>query len=303
MKDVKTRIGDTLRFFRNLKGFTQKEVLKTSADHSIYSRIENGKRSVRLEELQEILDTLSVNIDEFVAFSNFDTKQGVFRKEFYAAAVELGNPEKKATMMQYYKEIMSTHKRTAVQLSNLASIKAYFSQFWSEVDGIAPQEIREAYELLSSTDYLLQYDYALLTNMVYNFSADQRKILMKKAYPIIDQSFRDAETLKLAYNVIPNAITACIQEKQYDEAKKYAKMIGMIDKSAKNVHIIMNIKYLENLIYLITTGERKYQKRINRYIDILHEHGFTTLADNYEKEVKKLVFGNIEKDEVPVNTF
>ncbi|MBP1045459.1 helix-turn-helix domain-containing protein [Enterococcus sp. BWM-S5] len=302
MKNLKIRIGDTLRFFRNLKGFTQKEVLKTSADHSIYSRIENGKRSVRLEELQEILNTLSVNIEEFITFSDFDINQGVFRKDFHSAAVELDNPEKKVIMIQYYKEILLEQKKTAVQLSNFVSIKAYFSQFWSEIPPVSSEEVREAYELLSNTEYLLQYDYALLANMVYQFSTDQRRTLMKKAYPIADKQSRDAETLKHAYNVIPNAITACIQAKEYGEAKEYAQMIDTIDKAAKNLHIIMNIKYLENLIYFITTGDRAYQKKINRYIDILQEHGFTAIAEASDKEMKKFVFGDIENGEVPIST-
>ncbi|WYJ88388.1 hypothetical protein A5888_000107 [Enterococcus sp. 9E7_DIV0242] len=302
VKELKMKIGDTLRFFRTLKGFTQKEVLKSSTDHSIYSRIENGKRSVRLEELQEILDTLSVNIEEFISFSGFDTNQGVFRKNFYGAAADLEDLEKKAIVIKYYREILATPKKTTVQLSNLVSIKAFFSQFWSEVVPVTQEEIQEAYDLLSNTDYLSQYDYALLANIVFQFPTEQRKVLMKKAYPIMDQSLRDPETLKLAYNAIPNAMTACIQEKQYDEGKEYAKMIDTIEKSAKNVHIIMNIKYLENLIYLITTGDRSYQKKINRYIDILQEHGFTAIAEASDKEMRILTFGEIDKGDVPINT-
>lgn len=300
MEELKVKIGETLRFFRNLRGFAQKEVLKSSADHSIYSRIENGKRSVRLEELQEILDTLSVNIEEFIVFSDFGTKQEIFRKDFYAAAADLENPEKKSVMMRYYKEILSTKKKTALQLSNLSSFKAYFAQFWPEVETVTADEIQEACDLLANTDYLLQYDYALLANMIYHVSAKQRVELMKKAFPIIDPKLRDAETLKYAYNAIPNAITACIQGKQYDEAREYVKLVDNIDRIGKNLYHIMNIKYLENLINYIVTGDRVYQKNINRYIDILQENNFDLIAKSTAEEVKRFTFGEVGKNDLPV---
>lgn len=302
LENLKFKIGDTLRFFRNLRGFTQKEVLHSSADHSIYSRIENGKRSVRLEELQEILDTLSVNVEEFVAFSDFDTKQGIFRKEFYAVAVDLENANKKLILMEYYQELLSTQNKTAIQLSNLISIKAYFSQFWPEIEPVNSQDIQESYELLSNTRYLLQYDYTLLANVIYYVSATQRQLLMKKAFPIIDLQLRDLETLKHAYQAIPNVITVCIQEKQYDEARNYIKLVDNIDRTGKNLYHIMSIKYLENLVNYIVTGDRIYQKKINRYIDILQENGFQSVAKDTAEEVRRFTFGEVKKDEMPVNT-
>lgn len=303
MKSFNIRIGETLRFFRNIRGFTQKEMLKSSADHTVPSRIENGKRDVKLKELDEILDTLSVNINEFITFSNFDSKQEIFRKEFYATAMDIDNPEKKAEMLQYYNSLVSATNRTSIQLSNLASTKAYFSQFWSEIESVTAAEIQEAYNLLVGTKYLLQYDYALIANMIHQFPAEQRKKIMEKAFPIADQHLRDLETLKHAYNTIPNAITACLQEKQYDEAKKYVELADTIDKAGRNVYHIMNINYLGNLIDFVVTGDRKYQKKINRYIDILHENGFTSMAKDSDEEVKRFTFGDVNKDDMPINTF
>lgn len=296
------KIGETLRFFRTLRGFTQKEVLQSSADHSIYSRIENGKRSVRMEELQEILDNLSVNIEEFVSFSDFDTKQGIFRKKFYAAAVDLENIDKKLIVMKYYKEFLLAQNKTAIQLSNLISIKAYFSQFWSEIESVSEQDIQDSYELLSDTEYLFQYDYTLLANMIYYVSAAQRRLLMKKAFPLVDLQLRDPETLKHAYQAIPNVITVCIQEEQYEEARDYIKLVDNIDRIGKNLYHIMSIKYLESLVNYIVTGDRVYYKKINRYIDILQENGFNSVAEDTAEEVRRFTFGEVKKEEMPVNT-
>ena len=78
-------IGDTLSFFRSKLNYTQKEMLTNHSDPSSYSRIENGKQSIKISELEQILDRLSLTMEEFVSFSPLNNDQQEFRELFFIA--------------------------------------------------------------------------------------------------------------------------------------------------------------------------------------------------------------------------
>lgn len=67
-------VNETLLFFRQNMKFTQKEVLPYH-DTSAYSRIESGKREIKMSELTAILNKLSISPEEFICHSSLDDDQ------------------------------------------------------------------------------------------------------------------------------------------------------------------------------------------------------------------------------------
>ncbi|GHP15044.1 transcriptional regulator [Lentilactobacillus fungorum] len=58
-------IGQTVKKIRQIKGFTQKEVYSTIVSRSFANRFERGLNDVSATKLFQILDNLSISLDEF----------------------------------------------------------------------------------------------------------------------------------------------------------------------------------------------------------------------------------------------
>ena len=59
-------IGEKVKYFRSIKGFSQKEVaLSIGIDQAQYSRIESGKVEPTVSSLEKIADALGVEIADF----------------------------------------------------------------------------------------------------------------------------------------------------------------------------------------------------------------------------------------------
>lgn len=65
-------VQETLFYIRKNKKLAQRQLLKYM-DSSVYSKIESGKKHLKFSELLEILDNLSIPLDEFSKYLDQDT--------------------------------------------------------------------------------------------------------------------------------------------------------------------------------------------------------------------------------------
>ncbi|MFD2305960.1 helix-turn-helix domain-containing protein [Enterococcus termitis] len=286
-------IIETLRFFRLKLKLTQREMMSDYTDPSTYSKIESGKRSLKVTELEEILGQVSINTEEFFSFTTFNKEQQDFREYFYYCGAHLENQTTKQKLLTYFFSLKNKEKKTLRELSNYIAIKNFFYAHWEEVDQITQTEVNDIFESLLKKSFYLQYDYVITANLIRFFTAKQADLLIARLFPIKYEEQRDFTTKKFAYNILINLISLKLYAQDYEGAEKYIKLAKKQDKQSENYSFKLNLQYLSNLLNYIIEGEPTYMERIYDFIHLLENTGDTLQAEQVKKEVKILTH---EKD-------
>lgn len=281
-------IIETLRFFRIKLKLTQKEMMSEYNDPSTYSKIESGKRSLKVNELEEILGQTSINVEEFFSFTTFDKEQQDFREYFYYCGAHLENKSTKQKLLTYYFSLKDKEVKTLRELSNYIAIKNYFAAHWKEIEPLTTEEITNTFTKLVAKSFYLQYDYVITANLIRFFSSKEADLLLNRMFPIKYEERRDFTTKKFAYNILINLISIRLYAKDYESAEKYIKLAKKQDKQNENYSFKLNLQYLNNLLNYILDGEPMYMERVYDFIHLLENTGDILQAEQVKKEVKML---------------
>lgn len=286
--EKRLNIIETLRFFRLKLKLTQKEMMSEFTDPSTYSKIESGKRSLKVTELEEILGHVSINSEEFFSFATFDKEQQDFRDYFYYCGAHLENQTTKKKLLNYYFLLKDKENKSLRELSNYIAIKNFFFAHWDEVDQITQKEVNDIFELLLKKSFYLQYDYLITANLIRFFTSKQSDLLVSRMFPMKYEDQRDFSTKKFAHNILINLISLKLYAKDYEGAEKYIKLAKKQDKRSENYSFKLNLQYLSNLLNYILDGEPVYMERVYDFIHLLENTGDTLQAEQVKKEVKLL---------------
>lgn len=291
-------VGDALKFIRKKKGYKQREMTTEYIDRSAYSRIENGTRSIRINDLQEILNKLSIQAGEFFSFANLneDYNQQEFRNTYYYCRKNTEDEQKKKKLLGYYGEALLKEDKNLRDISNYISIKNGFCTIWDEVNPITEEELQMIYELLIEKEYYFLYDYIIICNLIFQFSEEQADALITKAIPVKDAELRDYETKHIAHNAVLNLVTGRIYEGKYDEARKYIALAEEQIKSFNDYSSKMHLYYTANLLDYIVSGNPEYYYRIINYINVVKDLGEDLYASELTNEVQTLTHGNPKEE-------
>jgi transcriptional regulator with XRE-family HTH domain len=281
-------IVDTLRFFRQKLKLRQKDMMTEYADPSTYSKIENRARSLKISELEEILDHTSINPEEFFSFTSFDKEQQDFREYYYYCGAHLENKTTKNKLLTYYDSLKIKKTKTLRETSNYLAIKNFFYAHWSEVEPITEQEIADAYNNLVNKTFYLQYDYIITANLVRFFTPKQIDLLLSRMFPVKYEDQRDFTTKKFACTILTNLISLRLYAHDYNGAAKYLKLAKKQDKRNENYNFKLNLHYLTNLLNYLVNGELLYIERVYNFIQLLENTGDTLQAELVKKEVRML---------------
>ncbi|WP_321383140.1 helix-turn-helix domain-containing protein [uncultured Enterococcus sp.] len=297
-------VGEALKFIRQKKGYKQREMTTEYIDRSAYSRIENGTRSIRINDLQEILNKLSIQAGEFFSYANLnkDYNQQEFRNTYYYCRSHPEDEQKKKKLLGYYGKALSKEEKSLRDISNYISIKNGFCQLWDEVDAITQEEIQMIYEFLIDKEYYFLYDYIIICNLIFQFNETQADALIMKAIPVEDAELRDFETKQIAHNAVLNLVTGRIYEGKFDEARKYIGLAEEQVKSFNDYSSKMHLYYTANLLEYIVSGKPEYYYKIINYINLLKDLGEELYASELSNEVQTLTHGN-PKEEIRNHNF
>ncbi|MGX7262377.1 helix-turn-helix domain-containing protein [Enterococcus crotali] len=281
-------ITETLRFFRHKLKLTQREMMSEFTDPSTYSKIESGKRSLKVNELEEILNQTSISVEEFFSFTTFDKQQQDFRETFYYCGAHLENKTTKQKLLNYYYSLQNKEKKSLRDLSNYIGIKNFFNAHWEEVHPVTLEEVNDIFEDLLNKSFYIQYDYIITANLIRFFNAKQSDLLLARMFPIKYEEQRDFTTKKFAHNILINLISMRLYAKDYNSAEKYIKLAKKQDKQNENYSFKLNLQYLTNLLNYILEGEPIYMERVYDFIHLLENTGDILQAEQVKKEVKML---------------
>lgn len=285
------KVGETVSFFRKSLKFRQKELVNDYMESSSISRIEQGKQYIKADALIEILNQMSLTVEEFFAKCLPDRSQEEQKQLFYECAENPHKESSKRELLRYYDSIKLKDKNLK-ELVNYLNIKVYFSRVWKEVEAVTKQELDEVFQYLKAKDYYQQYDYVIISNIILLMDDSQQEYLVSRSIPIPDESTRTESIKKNACQILINLVTSRIYRKDFVGAKKYLQETETLKVSKTDYHMALNIEYLKNLLGYLITGETFYMKNIQTYIVLLEFIGDEQTLKAVKEEVKILTYTN-----------
>ncbi|WP_348920088.1 helix-turn-helix domain-containing protein [Enterococcus rotai] len=295
-------IGETIKFFRAQLDFMQKELVNKHVEASSISRIEKGVQEIKVEALIEILNTMSLTVEEFFSRCQVDQAQDEWKNLVYNCIDDPDNMNAKNALISYYK-MLKNKKKTLKEQANYFSIKMYFSRIWPEIAPISDLELEELYDYLKVKKYYQQYDYMIINNTILLMKDKQQEFIISRIIPIQDEDLRNDEVKRVTRQIIINLVTSKIYRKDFVGAKKYLQKTETLDRSNKDYCFALNVEYLKNLLGYLITGEAFYMKNIHTYINLLEFIGDKQTLDAVKEEVKILTYTNKNTVKMEDNDF
>ncbi|MBL1229499.1 helix-turn-helix transcriptional regulator [Enterococcus sp. BWB1-3] len=281
-------IGETLRFIRKKKKFTQQEISKSYLDRTAYSRIEGDERPVRMNDLSGILDGLSVNVHEFFSYIMFDYDQQSFRELLHNCLDQSNNHHDKEKLISYFKRLNNKTNKNLREFSNYLAIKHCFQNLWNEIPPINKNDVEIAYRNVADKDYYFQYDYAIIMNIIPYFSTERADSIIKQVIPIKDEAKRDSTTKNFAYSILINLINLRIHDNNLSSAKDYLELAKKQPSLFRNYSHRLDLNYLDSLIEFLSNGDPSAYTKLLTFVNMTRDIGDYEKAETMKAELKTL---------------
>lgn len=280
-------VEEVLYFFRKKRKLRQSDIFDY-IDSTVYSKIESGNRFLKFSELIEILNRLSIPLNEFSEYLEESKNQRYYREIFKHCANNTKDQKSKDELLNYFYSLNFNMNMNVKDMSNYVGIKLLFSNYWKEVNQLTKSEMDIVFTTLNNREYYFEYDYALLANTIFLFSDSQINTLLKKVIPIVDIEVRNSETIHFLKNMMNNLVTTLIRKDKFESCLYYIELAGLPENKG-NLDYKLVLKYLENLTRYFMTNDNQYKVIIEEYIKLLTTLGETSFANNLEKELNALL--------------
>ncbi|GGD04827.1 hypothetical protein [Enterococcus wangshanyuanii] len=295
-------INDTIKFFRTMKNIPSSSMFP---DHSksYYSKLENGRSSIKINELNNVLNRLELTTSEFFFYFD-DGFDGEFVNLFRDCSIHPEDHMRKENLLKHYYSIEMAYSKNSKILAQYYSIKSHFLGKWPNIKSFSNTEKEHIINYLTEKSFYTYYDYVLFSNSIVYFDRRQTLDVTTRMLPIAWESFRDHETKKYAYTAYINIITARIYNKEYDEAKLYIEMAEKEDIKSSNYFFKFSIQYLKNMILFIETEDLVYLNKIYNFISLVEDAGDSSMANLLKEEVSNFALKSkkISDGEIYPNT-
>ncbi|WP_181429465.1 helix-turn-helix domain-containing protein [Enterococcus plantarum] len=280
-------IPRTIKIFRLKKGLKQSDI-HISKFSSTLSRIENGTRNIKSNDLDELINILGINEREFFSYAIFDDPSNDFAIKIRQASLRKDQMLKDHILQQYYiKEYQFS--RSSKELAYYYTVKAHFGNNW-KLGELVIVELQHIFNHLTSQKYCGYYEYLLFVNTIHFFKTDQLTTIVKHLLPIEEESLRDHDTKRYAYTGLINAISIVMYGREYKVALELIELAEKMDVNNSNYYFRFSIQYFKNIIFYIKTKDMKYHSKIHNFIDLIRDIGDIEIATQLEQEVKRIIF-------------
>lgn len=291
-------IPATIKNFRLKKNLKQKDI-HISKFSSTLSRIENGTRSVKVEDLENILDFLGINEREFFSYAIMNDPSNNFALKVRKASSRNDLMVKEHLLDTYFLEEYR-FSRTSKELAFYYTIKGHFGKRW-KIGSLTDIELQHVHTHLTTQHYYGYYEYLLFVNTIQLFDTQRMIEIIDIVLPFENEKLMDHDSKKYAYSGLINAISIVMYRREYDTALEFIELAEKMDVNNSNYYFRFSIQYFKNIIFYIQTKDMTYHAKIHNFIDLVKDIGDIEIAEQMEQEVKKVVFKDEKIDIDDVN--
>lgn len=297
---LKMDIPKTVKTFRLKKGLKQSDI-HISKFSSTLSRIENGTRSIKLDDLKTIIDFLGINEREFFSYAIFNDPSTDFAKTIRKASLRDDPMLKKHIINNFFiKEYQFSH--SSKELAYYYTVKGHFGKRW-KIGDLTENELNHIFIHLTSQKYYGYYEYLLYANVIPFFDTKRAISISKHILPIDEEFLRDHDTKRYAYSGLINTISIIMYKREYKIALELIELAEKMDVNNTNYYFRFSVQYFKNIIFYVETKDMEYHSKIHNFIDLVRDVGDIEIADQMEAEVKKILFKDekIDLDDVHIS--
>ena len=253
-----------------------------------YSRIENNKSKLKLEDLEEVIDTFNLTPEEFIEFSENDNEYNVFKSSFTACVEDCNNEKAKSILLKNYYIKSDLSKKTKKELCYFASISGTFHNVYAEVKSLSDNDIHLVFDRLINQSFYSEYDYFTALNIVTILDEQMQDKLISKLHPIKLRQKRNHNIVKYDSSLILNVVSLNIYNLNYKKALYYIELLKKELDIRENYYLRISLLYHENLALRFLKQDTLYIEKARDVIKIVKDLGDHSLFNAFENELNNL---------------
>lgn len=273
MNDLKT-YGEVIRNIRTNKGLSQKKLYSGIISKSYAIEFEKGNHDISLRLIDQILDRLMMDIDEF--FYIYRGYKASEHDEFINNYSEAGNNNDLEGLIKLYHELYqkkdeSSKIHLAEVRSRIRLLKQFQSTFEYEKNVILTEDIETITTYLNNLQSWTLQEMQLFTNTLDYIVYDQKDVLFKT----LIKSIKKYENYDRGRDVICVMLTNMIRELIMNNEISYAEILNEdlknISSQYQSIFFKIECKYYSGLIKIKRNDKEEGTKLAQSSIDVLHQ--------------------------------
>lgn len=279
--------GDTIRFIREAKGYTQKYVSESIIRQSTYSKVERGESDPASSKFFTLLDRLEMSVEEFLFIQHgyAHTKKGALIHAF--TNQNYNNPEKLNLLRNQATEYAEeSGDRAAKDIASICNALIELSD--SNDVKKARKYVEPVWERLESFDQWFLTELYLVNNILFFFPTESAIHITKRAVEQLKKYRGFKASNQLRFNFQFNLTYLLLHNGAFDEALILLEEL-ISDAKKLKYHDMLAICYERKGIALIKTGNLNGRKLIEKGLTMLEIIEEIDLKKQAEKEIEKLM--------------
>lgn len=278
---------ESLSFIRRKLNISQGDMLENTS-HSTYSRIESGKRQMKLEQLKLISDKFGMNLKELLEFSNIDTEYEQFLNLFRICADDPNNESNKNKLLKLYFPEKDINIMNSFELTYYYCIKSYLGAKWPDINTPTIKDTEFIIKYLTEKNFYTQKEYQIAMNILNHLPINNRIEIVDKMYPVLLPEKRTDSLKRYANHMVTNLISSCIYELEYETALKYVQLAENTMDFSVDYYLRLNILYHKNILLRYLKQDTLYIERAREIIKIMYAISDPETAKQFETELNNL---------------
>lgn len=283
-------ILNLLKKIRTTKRIKQADMMDSKENASKYSRIENGSTSLKLDQLEDFINTLEMSPDEFFHMAYTENSLAKFK---FDLRNDIRSNASKVTEGYYIKKYFPKHsdikRMTKLELCYYCIIKNHFFTLRPDIDGMTDEEVRYVLSILRNNHYQLFYDYTIALNAMKFMNGEQIDKLIDAMVPIEDRDIRTPDLINTAFNLLTNAISYNIYNLNYRKASYYVAQAETLVNYTTGYYSKINLEYSKCMVNNFLFKDSTYIQKARNVIQTTRDIGDHFTANEMEKELNILI--------------
>lgn len=278
---------ESISFIRKKMNISQENMLPDTP-HSTYSRIESGKRQIKLTTIKQIAQRFNMNLKELLEFSNVDTKYEQFNILLRECMATPNKELSKKQLLTHFYLPKNLKDMNDLELTFFYSIKGNLAPEWEEIGLLTEEETSFIINRLKQKSFFTQKDYQIAMNIINSITIQQSIELIDLMYPVYLPERRPDTLKRYANHMITNIITASIYELDYKTALKYVELAEKTMDFSADYYLRLNILYHKNVALRFLKSDTLYIERAREIIKIMYAISDPQTAEQFETELNHI---------------